>query len=192
MAVLNEYTYRSHLGEAKEKAEQRWNEDTLDPLVLRIKRRLRTFVQDRWDFDKMSDPQKQYIMLAALLGSRVKNYAIWREREISYAALGVWYKNMCFRNHHKAEPNRQTKCSPALLMVNMPREYSSDEEDEGPVRMDIEWKQWRKAKVKVDFSQDVLQLWTEHARKFELVSKVARIVLATPATEALCERRQSA
>ena len=57
----------------------------------------------------------------------------------------------------------------------MPREYSSDEEGEGAVRIDVEWKQClsglRKARMTVDFSHDVLQWWSEHAREFELVSE---------------------
>ena len=54
----------------------------------------------------------------------------------------------------------------------------------------LAWKAWMKESITVPegISCEVLNWWKMNSARFRLIAKVAKIVLATPASEAICER----
>ena len=68
----------------------------------------------------------------------------------------------------------------------MPDAYDDDSADD--VR--LAWRVWMKEEVNVSegMSCDVLDWWKANSARFPLMAKAAKIVLATPASEAICER----
>ena len=84
-------------------------------------------------------------------------------------------------------PPRPPASSGLLLR---PRQPNADEDDDSTDDAKLVWKAWMKEPITIPegISCDVLNWWKVNEARFPLIGKVAKIVLATPASEAICER----
>jgi hypothetical protein len=82
----------------------------------------------------------------------------------------------------------QPPASSGLLL--RPRQPNADEDDDSTDDAKLAWKAWMKEPITIleGISCDVLNWWKVNEARFPLIGKVAKIVLATPASEPICER----
>jgi hypothetical protein len=85
-----------------------------------------------------------------------------------------------------ASPPRALASSGLVLRFREPDAGEYDAEDE----IKLAWKAWMKEHITISegIQCDVLAWWKDNASRFPLIAKAAKIVLATPASEAICER----
>ena len=77
-------------------------------------------------------------------------------------------------------------CAHATIGFLLNPAYDDDAVDDTK----LAWKAWMKEHITISegIQCDVLAWWKENASRFPLIAKAAKIVLATPASEAICER----
>ena len=187
--------YFADMGTKTEKALLTWRHEELCQKIVKAKSLLYMLVDDaRLDISLGYRHAQNYALLAAFVDPRFKNDAIWvlREKQMAEDAfihLVSRFKLIGSRAHTAAamvSPPCAQLCSGLLLR---PREPDL-EDDESANEAKIAWKAWMKESVTVaeGTSCDVLDWWKANSARFPLMAKVAQIVLATPVSEAICER----
>ncbi len=159
---------------------------------MKAKSLLYTLVDERWDIARGDRETQNHALLAAFLDPRFKNDAVWVQRECQMAEEG--FIQLCSRfklSGYAAQsvvisPPRAQASSGLVLRPRVPDAYDDDLADD--VR--LAWRQWMKEEINVSegLSCDVLDWWKSNSARFPLIAKAAKIVLATPASEAICER----
>ena len=132
--------------------------------------------------------------MAAFVDPRFKNDAIWVQREKQMAEDG--FINLVSRfklsgsEAHPApavvSPPRAQASSGLLLRPRQPDAEDDDSADEAR----LAWKAWMKESINEaeGISCNVLNWWKANSPRFPLIAKAAKIVLATPPSEAICKR----
>jgi hypothetical protein len=185
-------SFFADIGTKKEKKVITWSHEQLCPRIVKAKSLLYTLVDERWDIARGDRDTQNHALLAAFVDPRFKNDAVWVSREIQMAEDGFIHICSRFKLSGPAagtavlSPPRSQASSGLVLRPRAADDYDDDSAD----GVQVAWRAWMKEEVSVSegLSCDVLEWWKANSARFPLIAKAAKIVLATPASEAICER----